>query len=227
MSTAATLPYHHLADALNRILNRTGPGRNGCVLFPADADPSRYGKVSVAGLHPGAHVIVYLGLKGDIPPGLVVRHSCDVPACVNPDHLLLGTASDNMRDAVERLRNRNSRKTHCPSGHAYDGSGRRKDGRSFRRCTECERARKVRWKAREERSRRIAHLMREVWGLNDDERHAALIEWVGRNIDSTKDLTDDEARSLLAFLADEKAQGVGSALGLDSTVPDTSDKDGE
>ena len=42
--------------------------------------------------------------KGEIPEGMVVRHTCDVTWCVNPDHLVLGTQYDNVQDTVNRGR---------------------------------------------------------------------------------------------------------------------------
>ena len=50
------------------------------------------------------HRIAYTLSKGPIPHGLVVRHSCDVPRCCNPDHLLIGTLLDNNQDKVDRNR---------------------------------------------------------------------------------------------------------------------------
>jgi hypothetical protein len=39
-----------------------------------------------------------------VPDGLIVRHKCDNPPCVNPDHLLVGTMQDNTNDMISRGR---------------------------------------------------------------------------------------------------------------------------
>lgn len=41
---------------------------------------------------------------GPIADGMVVRHKCDNPGCVNPEHLELGTQKDNARDTSSRNR---------------------------------------------------------------------------------------------------------------------------
>lgn len=51
-----------------------------------------------------AHRFAWTLAHGAIPAGLQVCHRCDVPACVRVDHLFLGTAGDNIRDAASKDR---------------------------------------------------------------------------------------------------------------------------
>lgn len=48
--------------------------------------------------------LVYAAHNDGVPDSLWVLHRCDNPLCVNPDHLWLGTASDNSRDSIRKNR---------------------------------------------------------------------------------------------------------------------------
>ena len=78
-----------------------------CVEWTGAKNTEGYGLRRHSGCVTGAHRVAYCEHR-DIPlsdiAGLVVRHTCDNPSCVNPDHLLIGTHADNMRDKVERNR---------------------------------------------------------------------------------------------------------------------------
>ena len=56
------------------------------------------------GRRTGAHRAAYELFVGVVPPGTLVLHRCDVPACCNPDHLFIGTSSDNVQDCLSKGR---------------------------------------------------------------------------------------------------------------------------
>ena len=51
-----------------------------------------------------AHKASWESINGPVPMGLLVLHKCDNPACINPNHLFLGTHKDNSDDKIEKGR---------------------------------------------------------------------------------------------------------------------------
>lgn len=77
---------------------------SNCIEWKGARSSAGYGQRRVVGSVVYVHRLSYEENFGIIPNGLVVRHSCDNPACFNPEHLALGTQKDNMQDASERGR---------------------------------------------------------------------------------------------------------------------------
>lgn len=76
----------------------------GCLLWPRGTDNNGYGRVSVFGIPERIHILTWKILKGTIPVGMVICHTCDNPPCYEADHLFIGTQGDNIRDAIAKGR---------------------------------------------------------------------------------------------------------------------------
>ena len=80
---------------------------SGCWLWTGPHYPDGYGRLWVNGKHSLAHRLQWERFNGPIPKGMLICHHCDTPPCINPDHLFLGTHTDNMRDAARKGRQKN------------------------------------------------------------------------------------------------------------------------
>jgi len=107
------------ADTVTKFWKQVEKGHR-CWLWIGHTNRDGYGRLAV--YHRGmqlAHRISWEIHNGPIPDGLNVLHHCDIPACVNPSHLYLGTQKDNVRDMIVRGRaNWENRKAGEENGNA-------------------------------------------------------------------------------------------------------------
>lgn len=95
----------------------------GCYLWTGGTQSKGYGVFNNPRGHRGvglAHRLSYEHHVGLIPEGMHVLHRCDTPACVNPEHLFLGTNLDNIHDRMLKGRGR-PRLLQCKRGHLLSG----------------------------------------------------------------------------------------------------------
>lgn len=93
-----------------RFLEKVKPSESGCIEWIGAKTRGGYGNFSAWFVDRGArsmiraHVFSYLYHHGDIKLGNIIMHSCDNPACVNPEHLSQGTHSENNIDMKKKGR---------------------------------------------------------------------------------------------------------------------------
>ena len=115
-----------LQNAFNRLTLRSIPVPwTGCRLWLGAVDKWGYSVVSVGGQSYLGHRVMYLATRGYLDESLVVRHMCDVPLCVEPSHLALGTRADNQRDMA-----RHGRGTRSKMGRPFGARLHSKGGRT-------------------------------------------------------------------------------------------------
>jgi len=92
----STPPFERLLS------NYTLDPKTMCWVWDGSVMNSGYGQIKAFGKMVSTHRYSYELHKGEIRDGLHVLHLCDNKLCINPDHLHLGTHSDNLAEASER-----------------------------------------------------------------------------------------------------------------------------
>jgi hypothetical protein len=86
------------ASPSERLARHSCANAAGCVIWNGSLNNKGYGQIGHNRRVVLAHRLSYELRHGEIPKGLQVLHRCDVPACINPDHLFLGDTIANMAD---------------------------------------------------------------------------------------------------------------------------------
>src|SRR6185437_16693282 len=90
---------------------------SGCWEWIGRKDKDGYAKFSFSIFYVTAHRMSFLLHNSNFDDNLVIDHLCRNPSCVNPEHLEQVTQKEN----TIRGYSFNSKKTHCPQGHPYEG----------------------------------------------------------------------------------------------------------
>ena len=77
---------------------------SSCWMWLGTKGKGGYGVFRINGKQIRTHRLAWFIHNGQIPDGLYVLHKCDVRDCVNPKHLFLGTADDNLKDCISKGR---------------------------------------------------------------------------------------------------------------------------
>lgn len=128
-------PYlDRLADP--RLREHVRLTESGCWEWTRSRTEAGYGRISWLGHVERVHrVVASLTLDLDLASNAVVCHRCDNPPCFNPDHLFIGTLSDNTQDMIAKGRGYPGppKSESCAKGHPLSGDNLMKSGR----CRAC------------------------------------------------------------------------------------------
>lgn len=95
---------------LRSVFERIKRNHNGCWIWQGNTLKNGYGMIRVHGKYQLAHRVAWMFMNGEIPADKQIDHVCTVKNCVNPEHLDLVTASENLRRGFQR-------NALCKNGH--------------------------------------------------------------------------------------------------------------
>lgn len=107
------------ANTFRDILGALVIQENGCALWTRGTHKG-YGYVNFQGRKVKVHRLMYERFVGPVPKGWHVHHECENRRCANFAHLKAMPAGKHVL-LSDNCMGRNSRKTHCPRGHPYEG----------------------------------------------------------------------------------------------------------
>jgi hypothetical protein len=96
-------------DFEKRVLTKIVIDKNNCWEFSKGKNYGGYGISTLEHKQMLVHRASYKYHFGSIPEGLHILHRCDNPPCCNPDHLFAGTNLDNIRDKMEKGRQKGNK----------------------------------------------------------------------------------------------------------------------
>ena len=99
-----------LKSILTRLKEYSKEASSGCIEWQKRKNDCGYGTISYRSKSWLAHRLKWTLERGEIPDGMNVCHTCDNPACINIEHLFLGTQADNVSDMITKGRG-------CSPGH--------------------------------------------------------------------------------------------------------------
>lgn len=125
-----------------RVRSRVKISESGCWIWQGNLSSRGYGQTQYRGKTKSVHRQLYKVLHDvSLSTKQYVCHRCDERKCCNPDHLFLGTQSDNMADSVRKGRHAEQSVTHCPRKHPYNEANTYVTPSGARNCKVCMRAR--------------------------------------------------------------------------------------
>ena len=96
-----------------RIFKQSYPDGTGCRIWKGKLNQHGYGVCKVNGKEIRAHRALFFYLHPEVNKQFVIMHTCDKRACVNPNHLIAGTQTENLED----MTNKGRRKGGAPKGN--------------------------------------------------------------------------------------------------------------